>query len=44
MMHDMGVELRKHGVAAISLWPGPVRTETLKTVEDETAENADLVG
>lgn len=24
---DMAVELKKHGVASISLWPGAVRTE-----------------
>ena len=29
MAKDMGLELRKRGVAAVSLWPGVVRTERL---------------
>lgn len=27
MMADMAVELRKHNIAAVSLWPGAVLTE-----------------
>ncbi|TRZ03209.1 hypothetical protein DNTS_009925, partial [Danionella cerebrum] len=30
MAADMGVELRKRGVASVSLWPGAVQTETIK--------------
>ena len=30
MANDMGVELKKHGVAAVSLWPGAVSTELIK--------------
>ncbi|XP_077581308.1 dehydrogenase/reductase SDR family member 1 [Stigmatopora nigra] len=29
MAIDMAVELRKRGVAAVSLWPGPVKTELI---------------
>jgi len=29
MMTDMGIELKPHGVTCISLWPGPVITETI---------------
>ena len=29
MAHDLAVELRPHGVAAVSLWPGLVQTERL---------------
>ena len=30
MAADTAVELRKHGVAVVSLWPGPVATEYVK--------------
>ena len=30
MSADTAVELRKHGVACVSLWPGPVATEYVK--------------
>ena len=29
MAHDLAVELRPHGVSAVSLWPGLVQTERL---------------
>jgi dehydrogenase/reductase SDR family member 1 len=32
MVKDMGYELRPHGVAAISLWPGLVLTDTVASV------------
>ena len=28
MTQDTAVELRKHNVAVVTLWPGPVKTET----------------
>ena len=34
MMADMAVELKKHNVAAISLWPGAVLTELVKDIRD----------
>ena len=34
MMTDMAVELRKHNIAAVSLWPGPVLTEHIKVILD----------
>ncbi|NP_001002205.1 dehydrogenase/reductase SDR family member 1 [Danio rerio] len=30
MAADMGIELKKRGVASVSLWPGAVQTETIK--------------
>ena len=38
MMQDMGVELKKHNVAAISLWPGPVKTEVIEKFQEETVD------
>lgn len=32
MAADCGFELRKHNVAVVSLWPGPVKTENIKTM------------
>lgn len=32
MASDMALELRDHGVAVVSLWPGAVRTEVLSTI------------
>ena len=29
MAHDCAQELKKHNVAMVSLWPGPVRTKTI---------------
>ncbi|XP_022100922.1 dehydrogenase/reductase SDR family member 1-like [Acanthaster planci] len=37
MAVDCGLELKKHNVAMLSLWPGPVKTETL--LGTWTAEN-----
>ncbi len=34
MAKDMAVELQPHGVTAVSLWPGVVRTEYLKAVSE----------
>jgi len=31
MAADMGIELKKYNIAAISLWPGAVETETIQT-------------
>lgn len=38
---DMAVELKKHGVATISLWPGAVQTElvTDMILEKNVVEN-----
>ncbi len=33
MMADMAVELKKHNIAAVSLWPGIVLTETVTEVK-----------
>jgi dehydrogenase/reductase SDR family protein 1 len=33
---DMGVELRKHNITSISLWPGAVKTELVTSVHKET--------
>ena len=30
MAQDCGIELRKHNVACIALWPGPVQTEKIQ--------------
>jgi len=39
MAADMAVELRKHNVACVSLWPGPVKTELIQElVLDKAAE------
>lgn len=38
MMQDMGIELKKHNVAAVSLWPGPVKTEVVEKFENETVD------
>ena len=32
MMTDMAVELKEHNIAAISLWPGLVKTETMQDI------------
>merc|ERR1739848_824204 len=42
MMIDMGQELRATNVYAFSLWPGPVRTETMETAmkNDKTGKLA----
>ena len=37
MAVECGLELKKHNVAMVSLWPGPVRTETI--LDKFTAEN-----
>ncbi|CAB4027988.1 Hypothetical predicted protein, partial [Paramuricea clavata] len=34
MMADMAVELRKHNVATVSLWPGLVSTEAISDMKD----------
>ena len=33
MMADMAVELKKHNIVAVSLWPGAVLTETITEVK-----------
>jgi short-subunit dehydrogenase len=33
MAADMGIELKKTNVAAISLWPGAVETDTIQNSE-----------
>ena len=40
MMADMAVELRKQNIAAVSLWPGPVLTESIKDLL--AGENGEL--
>jgi NAD(P)-dependent dehydrogenase (short-subunit alcohol dehydrogenase family) len=35
---DMAVDLRPHGVAAVSIWMGPLRTERTQRVWDENPE------
>ena len=48
LTHDTALELREHGIAVVSLWPGLVRTERLESraVEDpqgrQRAEGVDL--
>lgn len=46
MAADCGFELRKHNVAFVSLWPGPVRTEHIMNMMDskEGEEKKSLVG
>lgn len=41
---DMAVELKKHGVAAISLWPGAVQTELVSDMilERNVVENGNV--
>lgn len=41
---DMAVELKKHGVAAISLWPGAVKTELVSDMilERNVVENGNF--
>jgi NAD(P)-dependent dehydrogenase (short-subunit alcohol dehydrogenase family) len=34
MAADMAVELKKHNIATVSLWPGAVLTETIKEVKE----------
>jgi NAD(P)-dependent dehydrogenase (short-subunit alcohol dehydrogenase family) len=34
MMADMAVELRKHNIATVSLWPGLVSTEAISDMKD----------
>lgn len=33
MANDTGVELKKHNVASVSIWPGAVFTETIQESE-----------
>ncbi|MDD9828013.1 MAG: SDR family NAD(P)-dependent oxidoreductase [Deltaproteobacteria bacterium] len=38
MSSDMAIELRPHGVAALSLWPGTVKTEFIRKVAEERGD------
>jgi len=40
MAADCGLELRKHNVAFISLWPGPVATETIVSMLQEGVQSS----
>ena len=42
MAKDMAVELREHGVAALSLWPGVVKTEFLLAAVDAGNASFDM--
>lgn len=50
LAHDMAEELRPHGVASVSLWPGIVRTEFILANRDslpfslEVSESPELTG
>ncbi|MGI4744445.1 MAG: SDR family NAD(P)-dependent oxidoreductase [Janthinobacterium lividum] len=35
MTFDMAVDLRPHGVSAVSIWPGFIRTETVAAIPDD---------
>jgi len=35
MMFDMAVDLRPHGVSAVSIWPGFIRTEAVKAIPED---------
>lgn len=37
MAADMGTELKAHNITCISLWPGAVETEVIKTSEHGAA-------
>lgn len=39
MAADCGLELKKHNVAFVSLWPGPVKTEHMLNVTENIAED-----
>lgn len=41
---DMAIELKRHGVASVSLWPGAVRTELVSNMilERNIAENGNF--
>jgi NAD(P)-dependent dehydrogenase (short-subunit alcohol dehydrogenase family) len=34
-MFDMAVDLRPHGVSAVSIWPGFIKTEAVKAIPDD---------
>ena len=38
MAADCGLELKKHNVAFVSLWPGPVKTEHMLNASENLAE------
>ena len=38
MAADCGLELKKHNVAFVSLWPGPVKTEHMLNAAENLAE------
>ncbi|CAM4155764.1 SDR family NAD(P)-dependent oxidoreductase [Kibdelosporangium persicum] len=40
---DMAVELKPHGIAAVSVWPGLVRTELLETAARVTEEGVSVL-
>ena len=39
MAADCGLELKKHNVAFVSLWPGAVKTEHMLNAAENLAEN-----
>ncbi|MFI5780901.1 SDR family NAD(P)-dependent oxidoreductase [Nocardia sp. NPDC051570] len=43
MTADMAVELRPHGIAVVSIWPGLVHTELLATAARATADGRTVV-
>ena len=40
MAVDCGIELRKHGVTMLSLYPGAVKTELITSLSSKLDENA----
>ena len=43
MAADCGLELRKHNVACVSLWPGSVKTENIVYMLKKTEEEGNKV-
>ena len=39
MARDCGLELEKYNVAFVSLWPGPVKTETVMDMIDKKGQD-----
>jgi len=43
MARDCSLELAKYGVAFVSVWPGPVRTESVMNKSDEFLAKPEVV-
>ena len=42
MAADTAMELKKHNVASISIWPGAVETETIKSSANGVGVRSDM--